>query len=383
VDPIDAAESANVRNRLHALCPYFAMFPESFVEAYVLRHTNEGDYVFDPFSGRGTTVLQSLLMGRRALATDINPVAYCISAAKADVPSLESVLEEIDELDRCYQNCHHGRLRDERRSLPAYFGRAFHYATLEQLLFLRRVLDWRGNTVQRFIAALTLGTLHGEMDNSSRYLSNQMPRTISPKPAYSLRYWRSHGLWPKKKDVFDRLRSESSFRLWAELPRGRGLVVLADARDASERLRSLEGKVAAVITSPPYFNVTDCAEDQWLRLWFLGHEPHPTYGRISRDDRHENKEGYWQFLCEAWAGIRDLLRPSATLVCRLGGTRMDEAELTRGLLQSVQRAFPASGLIHTPMRTELRKRQTPAFRPGSVGCRFEVDYVFNLGAHAW
>ncbi len=368
-----------MRNRLHALCPYFAMFPESFVEGHVLRHTNEGDYVFDPFSGRGTTVLQSLLMGRRALGTDINPVGYCISAAKAQVPSLKRVLQEIDELDQCYQEYDHGRLRDERGNLPAFFGRAFHYSTLEQLLFLRRVLDWHRSMVQRFIAAMTLGTLHGEMDSSSRYLSNQMPRTISPKPRYSLRYWRGHKLWPKKKDVFDRLRNESRLRLSAELPRLRGLVVLGDARDASKRLQSVKGQVSAVITSPPYFNVTDCAEDQWLRLWFLGHEPYPTYGKISRDDRHEQKESYWEFLREVWAGIRDLLRPSATLVCRLGGTRMDEAELTQGLLWSVRQTFPRSRLMHTPIRTELWKRQTPTFRPGSVGCRFEVDYVLNLG----
>ena len=368
-----------MRNRLHALCPYFAMFPEAFVEQHVQAFTREGDYVFDPFSGRGSTVLQSLLMRRQAIATDISPVAYCVSAAKAEVPQPESVLEEIDQLEVRYQDYDKRGLIEQRRSLPVFFRRAFYYTTLEQLLFLRGVLDWRSDHTQRFIAAMMLGTLHGEMGTSVRYLSNQMPRTISPKPAYSLRYWRQRNLWPKKRDIFARLRAESRFRLSGELPPLRGLVRLADAREAARQFPRLRGSAACVITSPPYFDVTDCGEDQWLRLWFLGNDPRPTYGKISRDDRHKQKDRYWTFLSEVWCGIADLMRRDATLVCRMGGAGMSEHEITSGLTESLSQAFRSAHLIIEPKRTDLRKRQTPCFRPGSTGCRFEVDYVFKLG----
>lgn len=369
-----------MRNRLHALCPYFAMFPEEFVEEHVRQFTSEGDYVYDPFSGRGTTLLQSLLMKRQAVATDINPVAYCLSAAKAHVPSLEHVIREVNRLDQRYRDHGKSQLEEQRHSLPPFFGRAFHYSTLEQLLFLRGTLNWRRNHVHRFIAALTLGILHGEMGRSRRYLSNQMPRTISPKPAYSLHYWREHRLWPRKKDVFSRLRAECRFRLSDDLPSSRGSVVMSDVREAGKKLRALTGKIAAIITSPPYFDVTSSEEDQWLRLWFLGNEPHPTYGKISSDDRYGRRDGYWNFLAEAWAGIAPLVRPDAVLVCRLGGTGMQQSEITGGLTTSLKRAFPDAHLISHPKRTQLRRRQTPAFRPGSLGCRFEVDHIFRLGS---
>src|SRR3990172_1169324 len=64
-----------MRNRLHSICPYFAMFPETFAQKHIEKFTEPGDYVYDPFSGRGTTLLQALLMNRRAAASDINPVA--------------------------------------------------------------------------------------------------------------------------------------------------------------------------------------------------------------------------------------------------------------------------------------------------------------------
>ena len=51
------------------------MFPEEFARNHIENLTDKGDLVLDPFSGRGTTLLQALLMERNALAADINPVA--------------------------------------------------------------------------------------------------------------------------------------------------------------------------------------------------------------------------------------------------------------------------------------------------------------------
>ena len=38
-------------NPLHAICPYFAMFPEDFVRKPVDSWTNRGDLILGPFSG--------------------------------------------------------------------------------------------------------------------------------------------------------------------------------------------------------------------------------------------------------------------------------------------------------------------------------------------
>jgi len=367
-----------MRNRLHSLCPYFAMFPERFARRHIKKFTKVGDYVLDPFSGRGTTVLEALLMDRKAAAVDINPVAYCVSAAKAKAPSLPEVLSELQKLESKYRLCSKSRLDKERHLLPEFFPRAFHFETLKQIIFLRNKLKWRRKSVDRFIAALALGSLHGEMDRSSSYFSNQMPRTISTKPDYSLKYWRKKQLWPKKRDVFEILRSRAHLRLGGKVPAFRGQVALSDARKAAAIFPSLRRKVAAVITSPPYLDVTNYEEDQWLRLWFLGYEPNPTYGKISSDDRHVAQKNYWSFLASVWRGIAPLIRPNAKLICRIGTKRIKKSEITSGLKKSVIEVFPGASLIRKPATSVLKKRQTEAFRPGSTGCLFEIDYVFNL-----
>ena len=86
-----------MRHRFHSICPYFAMFPETFVEKHLAASPHDG-VVFDPFCGRGTTVFQSLLQGRDAAGSDLNPVAACISGAKCDPPERSDAKARLTEL---------------------------------------------------------------------------------------------------------------------------------------------------------------------------------------------------------------------------------------------------------------------------------------------
>src|SRR2546423_1010801 len=121
------------RHRFHSICPYFAMFPEAFVRRNLLAWSKRGDIVLDPFSGRGTTVFESLLNGRRSLGCDTNPVAVCLSRAKVDPPTYEKVLYRIDNLERQFRRFSslEPEVKDE------FFRLCFHPSTLKQLLFLK------------------------------------------------------------------------------------------------------------------------------------------------------------------------------------------------------------------------------------------------------
>src|ERR1044071_4912268 len=126
-----------MRHRFHALCPYFAMFPETFVKKHLV-WAKPGDLVFDPFSGRGTTVFEGLLSGYETFGCDVNPVAVCISNAKANPPSYKEVVERLDELRSM-------RTRpDSSLDKDPFFALCFHHSTLQQLHPLRHHLKWRG-----------------------------------------------------------------------------------------------------------------------------------------------------------------------------------------------------------------------------------------------
>jgi hypothetical protein len=177
-----------MRHRFHALCPYFAMFPEQFVEKHLI-WSKPRDVVLDPFCGRGTTVFEALLRGREALGGDTNPVAVCVSGAKADPPSLRELLDRIVKLQHSYYTV---GVHDSELPGGEFFESCFHRRTLQQLAFLRRRLQWRRSRTDRFIATLALGCLHGESHRTEWCFSNRMPRTISTKPEYSVRWWREN-----------------------------------------------------------------------------------------------------------------------------------------------------------------------------------------------
>ena len=363
-----------MRNRFHALCPYFAMFPEGFAERWIEELTRPGDLVVDPFCGRGTTPFQALLMERDALGSDINPVAYCLTAAKTQGPACSTVLRRIAELRGRYEE------RDWQpiaRELPEFFQRCYNPYTLGQILYLRDVLDWRSRRVDTMIAALALGALHGESEKSPSYLSAQMPRTIATKPAYSIRYWDKHSYHPPERDVFDLLSRQTDYRYCSPLPERRGQVELTDFRDLHRSKVAKRREAKCIITSPPYLDVTSFEEDQWLRLWFLGGPPHPTRNRISRDDRHELASRYWQMIADFWRTAGYLVEPGGHVVVRMAGKRLSETCVIDGLT-GCSVVSSRSVMLVSKESSALRRRQTDAFRPGSVGVRFEVDAVFQI-----
>jgi hypothetical protein len=361
-----------MRNRFHALCPYFAMFPESFAEMWIDRLTRPGDVVMDPFCGRGTAPFQALLMNRRAVANDINPVAFCLTKAKLGAPVKSSVLRRINELERGFVS---RSWESRRRTLPRFFDVAFSRSTLRQLLYLRDSLNWRTSRVDAMVASLTLGSLHGESERYDTYLSNQMPRTISTKPDYSVRFWERHGYVAPERDVFKLLRNRAAYRYESVAPRGESQVFNLDMRELSRA--QLLGPIKCVVTSPPYLDVTDFGEDQWLRIWFLGGESTANRNVISRDDRHRASDSYWRLIADMWRVISAIVAPKASVVVRMGGKGLEPDQLVAALSGAAQVA-PRRVRIVEHSVSEIARRQTDAFRPGTTGCRHEVDALFTV-----
>lgn len=352
------------------------MFPEEFARFWIERLTDAGDLVLDPFCGRGTAPFQALLMGRQALAGDTNPVAYCVTRAKTNAPGAAALRRRVTLLERAF---------DPDQAMAAeidgseFFTRAYSENTLRQLIFLRDALAWRKSDVDCMLAALVLGSLHGETERSPSYLSAQMPRTISTKPAYSVRYWRKHGYRAPDRDVFALLRNRITYRYASTPPPGKATVRLSDIRRLPFDDNLHQRRARLVITSPPYMDVTNFEEDQWLRLWFLGGEPRPTRNRHSRDDRIYTLDGYWDMLADAWRALGQLVAARGHVVMRLGFRDLDPDQIVDGVVGTAAVAGSPFHLVESSV-SPMRRRQTPSFRPDSRGCLQEVDVVLQSDA---
>ena len=360
-----------MRHRFHSICPYFAMFPETFVEKHLAATRFDG-VVFDPFCGRGTTVFESLIHQRKSAGCDVHPVAVCVAGAKSDPPARSEVLDRLSTLEE--ESFSFQAMEDDQK-LAEFFSLCFDPATYDQVRFLRSKLRWREDRTDRFIAALCLGALHGESHRTPNCFSNRMPRTISTKPAYSIRWWRKNGYEPPSRDVFPILRYMNDYRFKTSPPDGRGEVVLSDARDAAGNFPHLTGKVTDVITSPPYLDTTNYREDQWLRLWFLGGKATVSHPR--GDGRHYNVDRYRRFLTEAWAGMAALLASEARIVVRIGGRKLTKDEVMEVLRNSLEYGIKRSvRLVDAGVSSPVRYTQANAFRGSRPSPTVEHDFCF-------
>src|SRR2546428_9900781 len=89
--------------QLNGVCPYYTMFPIEFPFDR-LRSAAAGEWVIDPFCGRGTTNYACRLLGLPSIGIDSNPVAVALSQAKLanTTPSLimqvaRRILDEVPE----------------------------------------------------------------------------------------------------------------------------------------------------------------------------------------------------------------------------------------------------------------------------------------------
>jgi len=66
----------------HSYHSYPARFIPQIPQTIIENFTHKGDVVLDPFCGCGTTLVESVLRGRRAVGVDINPIACLITKVK-------------------------------------------------------------------------------------------------------------------------------------------------------------------------------------------------------------------------------------------------------------------------------------------------------------
>ncbi|MFF9553152.1 DNA methyltransferase [Methylobacterium sp. NPDC097178] len=324
---VDTAEGRD-QIALNAVCPYYTMFPLSFPVA-LLRSVGSDDAVLDPFCGRGTTLFAARLAGIHAVGIDSNQVAVTISRAKLSAASESAIVALATKLLR----------RSDPDSAPEgeFWSRAYAPKTLDAILHLRAGLRDLSGPTSEALRAIVLGALHGPLSKSkASYFSNQMPRTFASKPAYSIRYWAARNMEPPEVDVLEVIRDRASRYFGTPTPHSGGRVLFGDARD----IRLPRRRFTHVITSPPYFGMRSYVPDQWIRDWFIGGPPTPTYvqpGQLGYEGNSDPAK-FATELGRVWSNVAPACRIGTQMTIRFGAIRSrpcDPVEIIRSSLLGI------------------------------------------------
>ena len=180
----------------HALheVSYRACFKAELPRFFIERLTAPGELVYDPFMGRGTTLLEAALTGRRAAGNDVNPLSRLLIRPRLQPPPLDAVARRLAAIDW------RAGVADEDRDLLVFF----HPETLAEIValrrhFLEREMAGRLDAVDDWIRMVALGRLTG---HSAGFFSVY---TLPPNQAVGLAAQRKinaeRGQTPPRRDV--------------------------------------------------------------------------------------------------------------------------------------------------------------------------------------
>lgn len=332
---------------MHTMCSYQGMFPAKVAHQFIQQYSKPGDVVLDPFSGRGTTPLQARIEGRRAIANDLSPLAYVLSRAKTESPGWDEAIGFVDELERAFR-----ATKPSELDVSPDIRMLYHDNTLAQLCFIRErlianeITTW--SRAQLMLAGSLAGIMHGgwRRDGTSQYLSISMPNTFSMSPAYVGRFIREKGLQKLDQDVFERLRDKLA-RVYLDDNMGdSGITHHSDAATLLSGAKLPEGSVDLVVTSPPYLQVVNYAQSNWIRLWLLGIDEvgrEQGEGRKKLNavlDHRHTYASYCDFMRRTALGVQRVLKKDGVAVLVIGDVKdpgkVDALPLAKQMWDEIQ-----------------------------------------------
>lgn len=307
---------------------YRACFKPQLPRFFIERLTKPGDTVYDPFMGRGTTLLEAALLDRVPAGCDINPLSRVLIPPRLNPPPLELVRDRLAGLQL-----------DEPIELEEPLLVFYHPSTLRRILNLRRYLCERSATgtldgVDAWIRMVATNRLTG---HSPGFFSVY---TMPPNQALSLESQRKinqrRNQTPPERDVAAIIlrKSRSLLGRCEEAETGRlrriGEQAVILTGDCSHTPAIGDASVDLIVTSPPFLDVVDYKRDNWLRCWFNGIDAATVPVLQLR-----NVEAWQTAMGHIFRELRRLLRPGGKLAFEVG-------EVRRGSLLMEKLVVPAA-----------------------------------------
>lgn len=303
---------------------YRACFKPQLPAFFIDRLTRPGDGVYDPFMGRGTTPVQAALMARKPLANDINPLSALLTRPRLNPPSLHAIATRLATVPW-------GQKTAIRQDLLAFY----HPETLRELTLLRAwlleqapIADRAPDPVVDWIRMVAINRLTG---HSPGFFSVY---TLPPNQAVSiesqLKINAKRQQTPPQRDIAKLILKKSRSLLKDGVPEPVRDFVLA-SQGANNASRIPDGSAALVVTSPPFLDIVQYADDNWLRSWFAGIDVNTV--NISM---HKTQIAWTAMVRDVLTDLARIVKPGGHIAFEVGEVRGGKVLLERLVWQAAQ-----------------------------------------------
>jgi hypothetical protein len=254
---------------------YRACFKPQLPRFFIDLLTRKEDTVYDPFSGRGTTVIEAGLMGRDVIANDANPLSRIMTEPRFFPPPVEAVEKRLLAIPA----------GDEAADID--LSMFYHPGTEREIVSLRTYLlnrkaGCRDDMIDRWIAMVATNRLTGHSKGffsvytlpPNQAVSQKSQQRINKKRRQEPEYRDTHKIILAKTRSLCRKQSAGETRNLVRAGK-KAMLLTGDACSTPE----IPGNsVQLTVTSPPFLDIVQYHDDNWLRCWFNGLEA-DTVGR--------------------------------------------------------------------------------------------------------
>ena len=301
---------------------YRACYKPQLPAFFIDRYCPPGGTVYDPFMGRGTTLVEGKLHGRHVAGNDINPVSGVFTEPRLHPVDQAAVRERVDAID-----LPNAEIEDE--SLLVFFAPE----TLRELYgwrayFRERQARAEFDTIDAWLRMVACNRLTG---HSKGFFSVY---TLPPNQATSVKAQRrinaNRNQTPEYRDTRNLILRKSKSLLRDPLPHGFGSTTHRILhRPADDTPEIPDDSVDLVVTSPPFLAVVDYATDNWLRNWFCDLT-------LERSDlwNLSNLDSWTARMRDTLAEQRRLLRPGGWVAFEVGEVNKGKVNLDESIVQT-------------------------------------------------
>lgn len=347
--PVYEAELWTSRQRqassIHEIS-YRACFKPQLPAYFIERLTQEGDLVYDPFSGRGTTAIEAALRGRSIAANDVNPLSAILTRPRLELPS-------IADIDARLRTLKFAARPRSGLDLSMFFHPDTEYEILGLREYLhRRLMSGGEDAVDRWIRMVGTNRLTGHSPGFFSVYTLPPNQAVAPEDQLRINarlkqepeYRDIRALILKKSlQLQGRLTAADRWRLRAATPGARLLLNEAAATPEIE-----DGSVQLTVTSPPFLDVVQYARDNWLRCWFNGLDAEAVNARITMS---RTLEEWAQAMAAVLRELYRATRPGGWVAFEVGEVRRGEVRLEETVVPlGIDAGFECSAILINAQR---------------------------------
>ena len=262
-------------------------------------------------------------MGRRPIGNDINPLSILLTRPRLMPPTLHEVARRLDQIE-----WDSGEI-DDPKLLVFYSPRTLrHICALRSWFIEQAPLGGDADPVDDWIRMVAINRLTG---HSPGFFSVY---TLPPNQAVSVQSQRKinerRGQIPPDRDVKALILQKSASLLsdGRTGPHPPSLLITGSAQSTPVIDSS---SVDLVVTSPPFLDVVQYADDNWLRSWFAGID----VARVLID--HHRTVADWQKMVRATLSeLARVVRPGGHVAFEVGEVRNGRVLLERVVWEAAE-----------------------------------------------